>query len=230
MARGGGRGRRKPAARKSKGARPAPGGRPPEERAPRVSATARRQEAARARKRKEAIRRNAVLGVVGVLFAALLTVCLVERAQERRAQQELIAEITAGDCEYDTRTDGGRDHIESPSYEVDPPAGGDHTIQAASAGVFREGQVPPDGPLVHALEHGFVIIWYQPAEAEVMRQAEEIGEEFSDETLVVPRTSLDVPVAATAWHRRLLCDSFEEDSLEAFVTGFRDKGPEKGFL
>lgn len=229
MAKGGGRGRRKPPAPKSK-ARPAPGGRAPEERAPRVSATAQRQEAARARKRREAIRRNAILGVVGVLLAALLTVCLVERAQERQAEQELIAEITAGDCEYDTRTDSGRDHIPSPSYEVDPPAGGDHTVQAASAGVFRQGQVPPDGPLVHALEHGFVIIWYQPGDAEVMREAEEIGEEFSDETLVVPRPSLEVPVAATAWHRRLLCDSFEEGSLEAFVTGFRDQGPEKGFI
>lgn len=230
MAKGGGRkGRRKPPASNPK-TRPAPGGGGPEERAPRPSATARRQEAARARRRREAIRRNAILGVVGVLFAALLTVCLVERAQDRRAQEELVAQITAGDCEYDTRTDNGRDHIAGPSYDLDPPSGGDHTPQAASEGIYREGQVPPDGPLVHALEHGFVIIWYQPDDAEVQKQAEELGDAFSDETLVVPRASLDVPVAATAWHRRLLCDSFERESLEDFITGFRDQGPEKGFI
>jgi hypothetical protein len=80
------------------------------------------------------------------------------------------------------------------------------------------------------MEHGFVVIWYRPGDAEIMSQAEALGEEFSDETLVVPRASIDVPVAATAWHRRLLCKSFEEKSLRAFIRGYRDKGPETGFL
>lgn len=228
MASGGRGGRRKPPASKPK-TPAAPGGGAPE-RAPRQSATARRQEAAQARRRREAIRRNAILGVVGLLLAALLTVCLVDRAQDRQAREELISQITAGDCEYDTRTDDGGEHVPNPSYDLDPPSGGDHTPQAASEGIYREGQVPPDGPLVHALEHGFVIIWYQPDDPEVQEQAENLGSDFPDETLVVPRPSLDVPVAATAWHRRLLCDSFERDSLERFITAFRDQGPETGFI
>ncbi|MGH9034450.1 MAG: DUF3105 domain-containing protein, partial [Acidimicrobiia bacterium] len=60
--------------------------------------------------------------------------------------------------------------------------------------------------------------------------AEALGEEFSDETLVVPRASLDMPVAATAWHRRLLCTSFEEEPLKEFIRAYRDQGPEKGFI
>lgn len=183
------------------------------------------------RKQKEAMRRRAALAGAGVVFVALLGVCVAQRAQDTQAQDELVAELTAGDCTYDTRTDAGSEHVPSPRpYKVDPPSGGEHTPQAAAAGVYREGEVPPDGPLVHAMEHGFVIIWYRAGDADAMAGAESLGEEFSEETLVVPRPSLDVDVAATAWHRRLLCPSLERDALRAFIEGYRDKGPEKGFL
>ncbi|HEY3238204.1 MAG TPA: DUF3105 domain-containing protein [Acidimicrobiia bacterium] len=182
-------------------------------------------------KAKAAIRRNAVLGVVAVLFVALLGVCLADRTKDKEVQDKLVAQLTAGDCSYDTKADSGSDHVENPPpYKMDPPAGGDHTPQAASAGVYREGQVPPDGPIVHAMEHGFVVIWYRPGDPESMNEAEALGDEFSEETLVVPRASLDVPVAATAWHRRLLCKSFEEETLKKFIRAYRDQGPEKGFL
>ena len=183
------------------------------------------------RKRQERMRRNAVMAAVAVAVVALLGVWLVQRSQDKEAEDELVAQLTAGECRYDTRTDSGAEHVAGPPpYQVDPPAGGDHTSQAAAAGIYREGQIPPDGPLVHALEHGFVIIWYRAGDAGAMAGAEALGEEFSEETLIVPRLSLDVDVAATAWHRRLLCPSLEEGPLRAFIQGYRDKGPEKGFL
>ncbi len=43
----------------------------------------------------------------------------------------------------------------------------------------------------------------------------------------MPRPSLPSAVAATAWHRRLLCPSFEREPIELFIRSFRDKGPEK---
>lgn len=226
---GGQGGRRKPPVSKPKAP---PGGRPGNEPdAERISAATRRLEAAKAKRRKEAVRRNAVIGVIAVLFVALLGVCLSERSKDKEVQDELVARLTSGDCRYDTRADSGSEHVENPPpYKEDPPAGGDHTPQAAAAGVYREGQVPPDGPLVHAMEHGFVVIWYRPGDAEIMGKAEALGEEFSDEALVVPRASLDVPVAATAWHRRLLCKSFEGETLKEFIRGYLDKGPEKGFI
>jgi hypothetical protein len=175
--------------------------------------------------------------VAGVLFVVLLGVYVAGQSKDK---DELMAQLTSGDCRYDTRTDSGSDHVAAPPpYEVNPPSGGDHTPEAASAGIYREGQVPPDPTLVHAMEHGFVIIWYRPGDPEITSRLEALGEEFSDETLVVPRASFmadasgssrDVPVAATAWHRRLLCGSFEEDALTAFIRGYRDKGPEKGFI
>jgi hypothetical protein len=190
-----------------------------------------RKPAVSARRRQEMLRRNVVFGVAGVLVVALLGVCVAQRSQDKAAQDELVAKLTAGDCGYDTRSDSGSEHVPSPpAYKVNPPAGGNHTPEVAAAGTYREGQVPPDGPIVHAMEHGFVVIWYRPGDTDVMDEAEALGDEFGEETLVVPRATMDVPVAATAWHRRLLCGSFEHDALSEFIRGYRDQGPEKGFL
>ncbi len=190
-----------------------------------------RKPAVSARRRQETLRRNAILGVVGVLFVALLGVCVAQRSQDKEAQDELVTRLTAGDCRYDTESDPGSEHVaDPPAYKVNPPSGGDHTPQAAAAGVYGEGQVPPDGPIVHAMEHGFVVIWYRPDGAEAKNGAVALGDEFSAEALVIPRASLPVPVAATAWHRRLLCDSFEREALSEFIRAYRDKGPEKGFI
>ena len=195
-------------------------------------ATARRQDAASARRKKEVLRRNAALGVVAVVLVALLGVCFAQRSKDQAAQDELVTELTAGDCDYDTRTDsGGSEHVENPpAYKVNPPSGGTHTPQAAAEGIYEAGQVPPDGPLVHAQEHGYVVIWYKPGDQTLIDEVEALGEEFPAVTLVVPRASMDVPVAATAWHRRLLCGSFDKDALTEFIRNYQDKGPEKGFI
>jgi hypothetical protein len=53
--------------------------------------------------------------------------------------------------------------------------------------------------------------------------------------IVVPRLPLPTALAATAWHRRLLCpdsaDPLRADGpLASFVSAFRNAGPEKGFV
>lgn len=42
-----------------------------------------------------------------------------------------------------------------------------------------------------------------------------------------PRPSLEVPVAATAWHRRLLCGEVEPKTLRRFIDAYVNKGPER---
>lgn len=37
-------------------------------------------------------------------------------------------------------------------------------------------------------------------------------------------------LAATAWHRRLLCPDGTDGPIGTFVSAFRDQGPEKGFV
>lgn len=38
---------------------------------------------------------------------------------------------------------------------------------------------------------------------------------------------MPVPVAATAWKRRLLCQAVEPDALTAFIDAYVNEGPEK---
>jgi uncharacterized protein DUF3105 len=161
--------------------------------------------------------------VVGVLILALLGACGSDAPDKDEA-----AKLTSGGCRYDTKSDPGSDHVaDPPPYKVNPPSGGNHTAQVASEGVYREGQVPPDGPIVHAMEHGYVVLWYRPGDQQLMSDAEDLGDRYSDVTLVIPRPSMDVPAAATAWHRRLLCPSFDEKALEEFIKAYEGKGPEK---
>ena len=113
-------------------------------------------------------------------------------------------------------------------YEVDPPSGGNHNPSAAPPGVFTSETRPPDSQIVHSLEHGYIAIWHRPdmAPAQLDELRSLVGRHSRD-VLLVPSPTLSVPVAATAWHRRLLCSRVEIEPLERFVTEYRNKGPEK---
>jgi hypothetical protein len=112
-----------------------------------------------------------------------------------------------------------------PKYTADPPSGGDHLSPSVGAGVYRGDNVPPDGVLVHSLEHGYVILWFQGDED--FDVVEDAAREHPRDTIVVQRPSMDVPVAATAWGRRLLCESVDPATLAEFVEERRNQAPEK---
>ena len=187
--------------------------------------------AERARRRRKVRNRALVAGVVILVVGAIVAVVM----NNRRASEETISRLEARSCEFDRRSDRdegpGRNHVPNPTYSVNPPSGGNHDPQAASAGDFSSGNVPPDGQIVHAMEHGYVVLWYKPdLPAEDQAQLRDVFSRYAGEVLLVPRPSLPTPVAATAWERRLLCGEADAAALDLFVSSFRDQGPEKGFL
>ena len=144
--------------------------------------------------------------------------------------------LEQGGCTVDSRADNGQDHVTSATYSVNPPAGGDHLSAPAPAGFYDMANLPADGNLVHSLEHGFVVVWYRPdgVSAATVDGLRELARSRRW-VLVVPRPSLPTALAATVWHRRLLCpdggDPLRRDGpLGNFVTAFRNQGPEKGFV
>ena len=99
---------------------------------------------------------------------------------------------------------------------------------AAAAGDYSLGVIPPDGQLVHSLEHGYVDLWFQPTlPADQLAQLQTVASDFGRDTLLIPRPSLPVPVAATAWHHRLLCQGENSGALTSFIATWRNKGPER---
>ena len=192
---------------------------------------AERLAAAEAARRRRATRRRALIagGMVAVL--ALLTVTIVN---SRRSNDRVVSAVeSSGACEYDTRTDtdagAGRNHITGDlRYEVDPPAGGNHNPAAAPPGTFTLETKPADGQIVHALEHGYVTIWHRPdVDSATLQELRALAGRYDRDVLLVPRESLSRPVAATAWHRRLLCSRVDVEALDRFVVAYRNKGPEK---
>jgi hypothetical protein len=166
----------------------------------------------------------------GVALVLLVVGFLVVSNNKDRAKEA--AGFETGSCDFDRKSDGdaglGQNHVANPTYKVDPPAGGDHLSTAAPAGVYTAENTPPDGQLVHSLEHGYVIIWYRPdLPAPDLAALQELTQRHTRDVLLVPRASLGQPVAATAWHARLLCGGPDVASLERFVDQYVNKGPEK---
>jgi hypothetical protein len=193
---------------------------------------AERLAAAEAARRRKASRTRALVtaGVVAVLV--LLTVTIVN---SRRSNSAVISKLEAsGACSYDTKSDSdggpGNNHVNGDvSYKVNPPSGGNHNPTPSPPGIFTADTTPPDAQIVHSLEHGYIAIWYRPdIDTAQLDSLKTLANKYDRDVLLVPRASLtDKPVAATAWHRRLLCSRPDTDALEKFITAYRNKGPEK---
>ena len=136
-----------------------------------------------------------------------------------------------GDCRLDDRFDPGQSHVVNGTpvtYQVQPPSGGNHWQSPLPPGVYTPDQQVPEAPAVHSLEHGYIDVWYRVGidKATVDKLAAYVRRTQPD-TLLLPVANLPVPVAATAWHHRLLCSSADLSAIDRFETRWVNQGPEK---
>ncbi len=184
--------------------------------------------AAATAERRDALRRKVVTGaLLGAVVGAVGLYLIVDN----RRDAELRDALTSGSCDVDREADptlpAGQNHVQSPSYSVNPPAGGNHLASNARAGVYAGSSLPSDGLLVHALEHGYVIAWHRPdLPAEQKKALQDFQDQHEDDVIVAERTGLPVPFAATAWDHRLLCQQVEAAPLQRFFDEHVGNGPE----
>ena len=131
----------------------------------------------------------------------------------------------------ETFADQGQDHIDpagqAPEYNSNPPTSGPHAPQAAPCGVYR--QEIPDVFQVHNLEHGAVVVQYQPdLPNDAKERLEEFARRMGTHVVVAPRSNLDTEVAATAWTKLLPLDSANIEAIQAFYDSYAQAGPERG--
>ncbi|HEX6304870.1 MAG TPA: DUF3105 domain-containing protein [Anaerolineales bacterium] len=123
------------------------------------------------------------------------------------------------------------------NYNTDPPTSGQHYAQPAEAGFYEE--APVDEQLVHNLEHGHIVVYYNCSELDAsacedlqqgIRQAmESAGVTENTRTLkivAVPRTGMDNLVTYTSWGRMYRAESFDRDEMLLFVEQNRNRAPE----
>ena len=177
--------------------------------------------------RKQMITRLALGGVV-VLVLGLIAFTIVNRPVEVNNQAIPVMPDTSHVAE---RTDPG-------PYNSDPPTSGRHYAETYKAGFYAEDALEvrqpfPEGHLVHNLEHGYVIFWYNckllSAEecSDLKAQIQQVmDKERNNKLIAFPRDTLEVPVVMTTWGQMLKLETFDSKIALAFIQRFRNKAPE----
>ncbi len=183
-----------------------------------ASARQARREAALARRRRRRILTFSVLGVVGVLIVALVVFVVTRPEPVELVNVETFPSMGSGHlAEGET----------PPQYNSSPPTSGRHSPASAQCGIYETGI--PDPVQIHILEHGTVIIQYQPGLAEAEIEAvHAYARTKPSHVLVAPNSGLSHPVVVTSWTRILRLDSADIDIIDVYYDRFVRTGPEVG--
>jgi hypothetical protein len=132
----------------------------------------------------------------------------------------------------------GRTHIEQGTaggpYSSTPAASGPHWDQPIDWGVYQT--AIPQEPVIHNLEHGGIVIWYQadqvgPTEVTELQEwtrAWNGTERYK--VLLAPWAGTDfgAPIAAVAWTWLLYLDEVDTDLMDQFLDQHYGDSPEPG--
>jgi hypothetical protein len=134
-----------------------------------------------------------------------------------------------------------RDHVPTDTppgpYKSNPPAGGAHYATDFPAKFYQETDLTtlpknPQGYLVHSLEHGYVIFWYNcqvpNTDCAALKQTiQKVMDETGGIKLIAfPWTDMDIPLAMTSWGRILKFPSPDPVLMKQFVERNRYQAPE----
>jgi hypothetical protein len=168
-------------------------------------------------------RRPPVLALVGGLIAIVAALAVVFWPQPR-------AVVTGGPVEVMPT----RNHMPDGAlveYSTNPPTSGDHWAAASQWGVYN--QAPPDQRLVHNLEHGGVIISYDPGALDqaTIDRIKDVTRSLNRTqacAISTPRDNLPEgqPIALTAWGVLVTLDRFDAQAIREFYNEHRANGPE----
>ncbi|GAA5512326.1 hypothetical protein Dcar01_01040 [Deinococcus carri] len=124
----------------------------------------------------------------------------------------------------------GQEHIavgaQHPAYNSFPATSGPHYVQPQPWGTFVY-EIAPE-TLVHNLEHGGVVIQYNPSLLKGdVGKLEDIQRRFPNKTVVAPNSQLKVPLALTAWRRLYTLDTLDEAKIVEFIERYKNRAPER---
>jgi hypothetical protein len=199
-----------------------------------------KSRAARARRQRRDNRRNIIIAVVGGLVLVVMAAYLVWRnSQAAPAAQAGIPTATLAPVGESIPLIPDRSHVPEGTdpgpYNSDPPTSGRHYDVPAQAGFYDADPYPsfPAGHLVHSLEHGYVIFWYncdllnENECATLKSQIKDVmNAEDNLKLIAFPWRSIDVPVVMTSWGRLLKMKTFDPAQANAFIQANRNQAPE----
>lgn len=176
------------------------------------------REKRRQRRRQDKLKNRTIIAVV--VIAAIVVVVLIVSNALRKPVGESVEIMEVIDHFPD------RAEIE---YSTNPPTSGSHYAQGMPAGFYDEdspevtGLPYPEGHLVHNLEHGYVIIWYNCGVlddagcAELISEIKALMAEESDKVIAFPWHDMDEPVVVTSWGQMLRMETFDGEAVLNFI-------------
>ncbi|WP_075061770.1 DUF3105 domain-containing protein [Ornatilinea apprima] len=131
-----------------------------------------------------------------------------------------------------------REHIpdgqKAVDYNSDPPTSGQHYDQPAEAGFYEV--APPDEALVHNLEHGHVVVYYNCElvdEAACASLKEQIKQSMSRagvaretgtiKLVAAPRPGMPNLITYTSWGRLYRAEGFDANEFQLYVKQNRNR-------
>lgn len=179
------------------------------------------------RRRREKLKTYIIIG--GIVIIGLLVIYALALPTLRQPIGEVAPEMPANHVE---------EGADPGPYNTDPPTSGPHYASELDVGFYEESDLEeigpfPEGYLVHNLEHGYVILWYNCnllEEDECRELKEQIQEVLrgngNNKIIGFPRDSIDFPLVLTSWTRMLPFEEFDRDLANRFVRNNRNKAPE----
>jgi hypothetical protein len=148
-------------------------------------------------------------------------------------QADLEVAAREAECEVELGLpDEGNAHLRAnadpPDYKTNPPTSGDHSPTPAADGAYLD--PVPEINFVHSMEHGRVLILYDPELPEEEQLAlKGVFDEDPAGMLMFPYPDMPHEVVVTAWTNMVTCDSYSDgflDVIRDFRDIFRGNGPE----
>jgi len=165
-----------------------------------------------------------------------------------RTLGEKEADAKCGEVEVASTPPTGQHVDGAVNYATTPPTGGDHSGSTAPANRHfydRDGDVGPER-LVHNLEHGYVVAWYDEQASDdeinalrtISKNVSDAGPSYGRKFIVAPHLrgnfEGDNNVAISAWGASQLCGEVSGEAIDDFLNDFRgpdgpkSTAPEKG--
>lgn len=192
-----------------------------------VSST--KQEAREARRRRERQQKLLKWGGLGLLALLIAGAVIWFSTRPVTAMGEGVI-VTA------------RNHVPEGTrpgpFQTNPPTGGNHYAGTFQKGFYDESRLESlpqfhEGYLVHNLEHGYIIFWYN-CEADSDLSCDELKQTIrdvmdtagTDEVIAFPWKDQKEPLVMTSWERIMRFDKLDPDAMRQFVKLYHDKSPE----
>ncbi len=192
----------------------------------------------RRRQRRARMRKIYTASVIGLIIAAIAGIVVFSRASNANKKRAAAKLALASGCTAPKSFPlEGATHIDvkqRASYKTEPPTSGNHWASQnppAPTATGIHAQPVQDEQQVHNLEHGHVVLQYQPngLTAAQITSLETVVRANSKVALLAPRPQGKFPFALTAWGVKQECaaptDKIDEVAKD-FVKRFNNQGPE----